>query len=228
VALILIGVVGVVFLSASCAVARLDVNERDRLVLWGFDKVFLAGIDRSGRALEPRPLSIDADISNLVAVTGVGRRLVLVGKPRDSNDLRISVIDTQTGRLVSTLPRSAVSVALDPSGNVLAFIGASAPPARRLDLMLWNVGGPTFRVLIEDVRSHGRMTWHPRGDELAFDGEDGWIHKVRVANRQISRIIEGRSPAWSPNGNNLTFRRDQTVYVYDAATSKETRKRLDC
>jgi Tol biopolymer transport system component len=211
-----------VLLFTACSVASIDVDPGDRLVLWGFDKVFLAYPVKSGNTIEPRQLAVDPTITDLVAASAAGRQLAVVGRSRDSHEQGIFVVDVQTGRVVNRLPRSAISVSFDRSGKTLAFMGASLPPARGLDLMLWNVGESAVRVLVEDCRSCGNVSWHPRGGELVFDGKDGWIHQVRVTDGQISRLVEGRSPAWSPDGRHLTYRRGQTAYLYDVATTRET------
>jgi dipeptidyl aminopeptidase/acylaminoacyl peptidase len=43
---------------------------------------------------------------------------------------------------------------------------------------------------------------------IAFNGDDGWVYVVREDNSGMTRIGEGASPAWSPDGRRLAlFRR---------------------
>jgi len=56
-----------------------------------------------------------------------------------------------------------------------------------------------------------RPKWSPAGDKIAFE-RGGYVYTVEVASGAAAIMTEGRSPAWSFDGQFLIFIRDAELY----------------
>lgn len=190
-----------------------------RLILWGFDKVHLGTLEgerSSDWRLKLTPLPVDPPVRNLIAASAGAGRLTLVGLKNDVREWAIFVVGIPSGRVEATVSREALTVALAPDGQRLAFTAPTQKPAIGASLMMTDLKGVEMRVLVqEQVGSRFHLSWHPSGETLVFDGTDGWIWSVRLADGQTSRLVEGQSPQWAPDGHRLVFRRGQSAYIWE-------------
>jgi Tol biopolymer transport system component len=191
----------------------------DQLILWGFDKVFLGTLEEGrfrGWRLKLTPLPVNPPVKNLIASSAAAGRLALVGLKHDTREWAIFVVSMPSGRVEATVSREALTVALAPDGQRLAFTAPTQKPATGASLLMTDVEGAAIRVLVrEQVGSTFHLSWHPSGETLAFDGPDGWIWSVRIADGQTDRLVEGQPPQWAPDGRRLTFRRGPAAYIWD-------------
>ncbi len=105
--------------------------------------------------------------------------------------------------------------AFSPDGRQVVFSGG-VPGTESLGLLVTQADGTGgVRVLTRD--NGGNAQWSPRGDKVAYQGDDGSGHKqVFVINADGSgkkQLTSGKSndgqPAWSHDGNAIFWRSDQ-------------------
>jgi len=209
-----------------CTSTRLEIGASARLVFWGFDKVFLAEVREESFGalhLEQSRLPLSPPLRDLNGVSGAGSRLALVGRRQDNTAWNIFVVDAASGRAESEVPYDGRGIGLAPGGQRVAFLAPAPKPTARLDLVVRDLATSSLRVVVPGpVGFPLSLSWHSSGESIAYDGVDGWIYSVRVADGQTTRLVEGTTPAWAPDGRRLTFRRDQTVYLYELATGMVT------
>lgn len=58
----------------------------------------------------------------------------------------------------------------------------------------------------------------PDGRTVTFDAADGWIKSVNLSTGEVTKLLEGHAPAWSPDGTRLAYRQDRSLFVYEVAT----------
>jgi WD40 repeat protein len=114
------------------------------------------------------------------------------------------------------------AVALAPDRRHVAFTVPKS--GATFDIVLWDVQASTTRTIVRSHPGSGwGLAWKPMSNVVTFDGADGWIYTASAVDGRVSRLVEGESPAWAPDGGRLALRRGQTVYVYEIATG-ETRR----
>jgi Tol biopolymer transport system component len=221
---------------AGCASVRLDVEPSVRLVFWRGEKVFLAAggaphVDMVQLAFGP-PLEGMADKSPSGQPVGAvsdasasGQRLALLARRHYTEEWAAYVVDAASGRVEAAVPHQGRGVALAPGGRRVALAPPSPKPIFGLDVVVWDLETSASRVLVpgpSPVDARVRLSWHPSGEALAYDGADGWIYSVELAGGPPTRLVEGTAPAWAPDGRRLAFRRGQTVHLYEPATGRVT------
>jgi len=95
---------------------------------------------------------------------------------------------------------------ISPDHSELLVAGFDAPADPRLVWVLPLAGGSPRRLA--DVVS-GSARWSPRGDTIAFEGEDGPLYLVNSDGSKVRKLTEqgGRIEDWSPDGRWLRFTR---------------------
>lgn len=61
------------------------------------------------------------------------------------------------------------------------------------------------------------------GQTVTFDAADEWIKSVNLSTGEVTKLLEGHAPAWSPDGRRLAYRQGRSLFVYEVAT-KTSRK----
>lgn len=104
---------------------------------------------------------------------------------------------------------------LNSSGSKVCY---TIPSAQRgaADLFLYEEGG--VRRLAEGIVSQSSVpVWFPDETRLAYHSPDGQIEVFDSTQGQRERLVEGESPAISPNGEQIAFRRDNQLFIWHQA-----------
>lgn len=108
-----------------------------------------------------------------------------------------------------------------PDGQKILFTRGRA--LTNMDIYVMNADGSGINRLTEHPERDERAVWSPDGSQIAFMSQrDGhstiWLMDPQGDNKR--KLVQGREPAWSPNGRHIAFTSGQfegndEIYVID-------------
>jgi hypothetical protein len=215
-------------------------QEPERLVFWGLEKIFLGEVRERwfvGPTVRLTELTTDQPVHNIIDVNVVGQKMTVVGaeRPLSPASFRIFVVNPVSGRVEARIPERGQTAAPAPDGHQVAFTAFSGSPEIRKrrecsnpevcwDVRIWDLGTSGVSVIAKATAHRATaLSWRPAANELVFDATDGWIYSVELKRHRTVRLIKGTSPSWAPDGKRIAFRRGDILFLYDTATSTETK-----
>jgi dipeptidyl aminopeptidase/acylaminoacyl peptidase len=154
-----------------------------------------------------------------------------------SDDVELLLIRDGRSQLIEG---SAYSPAWAPDGRRFAYVQSGAT----LECSVWfssvveirstrsprSVTRPTGVGACPDPFLDADPTWSRDGSRLAFHrihprrpAKNG-IYVVRIGRPGVRRLTRGESPAWSPDGRMIAFRRGAALFTYSPRTRATTRR----
>ncbi|MGH7261067.1 MAG: WD40 repeat domain-containing protein [Nitrospiraceae bacterium] len=112
--------------------------------------------------------------------------------------------------------RGIVSLSISsgsPKGNVGDMSNV------RMDIIVYDlVKRQSLRFARGEASVATQVSLTPDGQTVTFDAVDGWIKSVNLSTGEVTKLLEGHAPAWSPDGRRLAYRQDRSLFVYDVTT----------
>lgn len=203
------------------------------LLFWGFDQLFV-GSAPDGR-LSRQPVDLHGTVTNLTDVTVAGSRAAVLGLDPIDHRAIVVLVDLPRGSAATVLSDDRLKVAaISPDGRRLA-LRASMGVGAGSEIRIFDTATSESRSVIRGSEFDATtLSWHPAGGALALfsstlestplDGgrvsyklRDMWIQTVQLDDGSVDRLVEGETPAWSPDGTRLAYRRGRRVLIYDRA-----------
>ncbi len=135
---------------------------------------------------------------NAFAFKGQGR-LAVVGQGL------ISVLDGQTGRIITIGGRGSTRPAWSFDGEWLAYLGATGPEGTPNTLWVEGWAGTEAHQVEVPGPEDGGFSWSPTDNVLAIGGPSGvWLVPATGTPHQLSNVAVS-TPVWSPDGKSLAY-----------------------
>lgn len=201
-----------------------------QIVLSDRDGVFVA--DWRGRNLEPKQLVDFTGV--LLLLTGytsaVGDTIAVVGRAGPGRTM-IYLVDRRTGEYHPTFGNDEGSsihgIAIGPRKQSIAFLsyargqgppatGSTPPPWAHRDIFLYDLANQRATPVIRN-RAYEFLSWTPDAEKITYSTWEGWIESVVLKDQRVERLVQGKAPAWAPDGMKLAYRQDNMVFTYDPA-----------
>ena len=123
---------------------------------------------------------------------------------------------------------SSYTMAMMPGNRGIVFLSVSAgsPSGNaadmskvRMDITVYDLAKrQSLRFACGEATVATQVSLTPDGQTVTFDAADGWIKSVNLSTGDVTKLLEGHAPAWSPDGKRLAYRQDRSLFVYEAAT----------
>jgi Tol biopolymer transport system component len=112
----------------------------------------------------------------------------------------------------------AESLAVTPDGRRLAALSAFTKIQGVHDIAVFDLDPVgELGTVPGGAQYQAEMSWHPNGGRLAFSDRSGWVSEYDLDRRIVRHLVAGSSPAWSPSGLRLAFRRgERAIMVREA------------
>lgn len=155
-------------------------------------------------------------IWSAVSVSGDGKTLAWDTR----NGIDVANADLSNPRL-PTLPAGAnVEPSLSPDGRKVAFLHSPKDDGK-YDVWVVTVSAVDDAQQLTSSRDVSSDAWSPAGDWIAY--VKGWSEQTLVGDIMLihpngtgeRKIARGDAPAWSPDGSQLAFVRDNKIWTID-------------
>lgn len=149
-----------------------------------------------------------------------GQRIAYLSLNAGDWGIYVSTIDGEQTELVASPDFLGGCPAWSPDGSEIAFVSAADPAKRHLKVI--NLQTREERVLIPNQAPRtllGPPAWSPDATRIAFYWSLKGIYVVNSNGGGLKRLISnGIEPAWSPLGDELIYRRDGQLFVYNSGS----------
>jgi Tol biopolymer transport system component len=228
VVLLYLVITSLVAISVQTADATKEAIMNEQIVFRSDSEIFVANWQDRLSTLEQISLKhclASPCLKNIIDVMASGNLLAILAINPMSEKFAIFLAELSTGTLENVIEADEshgmfYSIALSPDKQTIAFISGSASKSSPgvFDIVLFDRRGRQFLTLVEARASHStNLSWHPSGEYLTFNSIDGWIGSVYLRDRHVEKIVSGETPAWSPDGNTLAYRKEKAIFLYNVA-----------
>jgi Tol biopolymer transport system component len=149
----------------------------------------------AGSAPEPSPLGV---ANGVIAYDSGGQ-------------LFVADADGSNPRPLGQPSKRAYSPAFSPDGTRVAYLATNS--VGQLDVFVANADGSDAHVVSQVPFSSPTKfppVWSPEGDRIVYQAGDGGVWVVAADGSSQERIADGWSVAWSPDGQWIAFRNDDS------------------
>lgn len=134
---------------------------------------------------------------------------------------------------IATTNGYSYTMAMMPGNRGIVFLSISSGSLERseaemskvrIDIVVYDLSKrQSVRLARGEASVATQVSLTPDGQTVAFDAADGWIKSVNLSTGEVTKLLEGHAPAWSPDGRHLAYRQDRSLFIYEVAT-KTSRK----
>jgi len=180
----------------------------------------------------PNPGGLDG----VTAVSaGENGMLGLMGWNFESKSAAAFFLYPSDGRVERIAPGDdSYTMAITPGNRSIVFLsispGSPAGSAEdmskvRMDIVVYDLSKRQgVRFAHGEASFATQVSLTPDGQSVTFDAVDGWIKSVNLLTGEVTKLMEGHAPAWSPDGRRLAYRQGRSLFVHEVAT--KTSKKL--
>ena len=110
------------------------------------------------------------------------------------------------------------------SGYPMGSVAEAELSKVRMDIVVYDLAKHrSLRFASGEASVATQVSITPDGQTITFDAVDGWIKSVNLSTGEVTKLLEGYAPAWSPEGTRLAYRRGRSLFVYEVATKTSRR-----
>jgi len=154
------------------------------------------------------------------AVSPDGRRVAMILGKDGMTDL---YVDDISGGNLKRLTRSVEDESgpcWSPDGNWICF--ATRIKERRVLCKVSPSGGTAQVIKTPGIPGPSEPDWSPDGQWIAFTAQMGGFHicVLKVDTGEVTRLVPGEDPSWSPNSRTLVFMRSGRLSLLDVPTKQ--------
>lgn len=180
---------------------------------------------------QPNPGGLDA----IDAVSGGENGVLgLMGWSDESKGGGAFIRYSSEGRVERIAPNDySHTMAITPGNRSIVFLSISAGSPKgsltdmskvRMDITVYDLAKrQSLRFARGEASVATQVSLTPDGQTVTFDATDGWIKSANFSTGEVSKVLEGHAPAWSPDGRRLAYRQGRSLYIYDLATKTSRR-----
>ncbi|MGH7260609.1 MAG: TolB family protein [Nitrospiraceae bacterium] len=125
------------------------------------------------------------------------------------------------------------TMAMMPGNRGIVFLSISSGSPKgsaedmskvRMDIVVYDlVKRQSLRFARGEASVATQVSLTPDGQTVTFDAVDGWIKSVNLSTGEVTKLMEGHAPAWSPDGRRLAYRQGRSLFVYEVATKTSSK-----
>lgn len=144
------------------------------------------------------------------AVAPKGNKVAMILSKDGWTDLYVADGDGSNLKRLTHSPEDESSPCWSPDGQWICF--ATRIKERRSLCKVPATGGPVTRIATPGVLNPTEPDWSPDGTSIAFTAQMGGfeICVMPAAGGQVTELVPGEDPSWSPNSRTLVFFRRGT------------------
>jgi hypothetical protein len=179
----------------------------------------------------PNPGGLDVIDAVSAGENGV---LGLMGWNDESKNGFAFIRYSSDGRVERIVPDDdSHTMAITPGNRSIVFLSISPGSPKgsvvdwskvRMDIVVYDLAKrQSLRFARGEASVATQVSLMPDGQTVAFDAADGWIKSINLSTGEVTKLLEGHAPAWSPDGKRLAYRQGRSLFVYEVATKTSRR-----